>query len=119
MKEGHARHPVGPFAACEGKSIGPPSMITTLNQKLMLRFPDRVGIVADSAIRIAKLGMNIASIEVRRSDDEAQIFLEVENAAHPDGHGRLAASLERVADLRRFATLKPSRWRSVKTGYGW
>ncbi len=80
-------------------------MKTGPNQKLMLRFRDRVGIVADISARIAELGMNIASMEVQRLGDEAHVYLEIENTSHPGGHGRLAASLERVSDLRHIRSI--------------
>jgi transcriptional regulator of aroF, aroG, tyrA and aromatic amino acid transport len=72
------------------------------NQKLMLRFRDRVGIVADISALIAKLGMNIVAMEVQRRHDEAHVYLEIENARDRGGRERLRASLERVADLKRI-----------------
>lgn len=53
----------------------------------MLRFRDRVGIVADISVRIAGLGMNIASMEVQRLNDEAQSIWRLKIPAIPTDTG--------------------------------
>jgi hypothetical protein len=62
-------------AGIDDQQSRPRAMKPSSNQKLMLRFRDRVGIVADLSARIAGLGMNIASMEVQRRDDEAHVYL--------------------------------------------
>lgn len=48
--------------------------------KLQLLFKDRVGIVADVSRLIAENSLNITSMEVDRTADEAEVYLEIENA---------------------------------------
>ena len=50
-----------------------------LNHKLQLRFKDRMGIVADLSTILSQTGFNIVSMEVDRSGDVANVYMEVEN----------------------------------------
>ncbi len=50
-----------------------------MNIKLKLLFKDRVGIVADISVLIARQGFNIVSMEVIHKNIEAQVYVEIEN----------------------------------------
>jgi len=76
--------------------------------KLELRFRDRVGIVADISARIAAEGLNIASMEVQRAEEETLVYVDLESALDFPGRGRLLTSLGGIPDLvqvRPIATL--------------
>lgn len=49
-----------------------------MNIKLEMKFVDRVGIVADISALLAKQGLNILSMEVKRREKNAFIYVEIE-----------------------------------------
>ena len=70
-----------------------------MNAKLKVSFKDRIGIVADISRLIALHGMNIASMEVIRKNDEAHVYVEVEGAGSSVDQTALFTFLGTVQDI--------------------
>ncbi len=81
--------------------------------KIELVFADRVGIVADVSVTIARHGLNIVSMEVVRREDKAHVYLEAEGDLVIATEGDLFAILGEAAGLLeiRFITTLPQEER--------
>ena len=75
--------------------------------KLELIFKDRVGIVADISVLIAKSGLNIVSMEVRRELDKANVYVETEKSTKGN---TIASRREIIQILGRIPDLIESRF---------
>ncbi len=73
-----------------------------MNAKLKVSFKDRIGIVADISRLIAQHGMNIASMEVVRENDEAHVYVEVEGAASAVDQTALFSFLGTIRDILKI-----------------
>ena len=73
-----------------------------MNVKLKVSFKDRIGIVADISRLIAQHGMNIASMEVVRKNDEAHVYVEVEGAASAVDQTALFSFLGTIKDILKI-----------------
>jgi PAS domain S-box-containing protein len=75
------------------------------NPKLKLCFRDRIGIVADISSRIAQNNLNIVSMEVVRKDDQAHVYLELENISTCLTQGNLPELFRDIDGLYEFKTI--------------
>ncbi len=75
------------------------------NAKLELRFKDRVGIVADLSARIAKNGMNIASMEVARNAGVTHVYVEIEDTGRLPGETAFFDIFGDTADLEQIRVI--------------
>lgn len=70
-----------------------------LNLKFELIFRDRVGIVADISVSIAKQGLNIVSMEVIKKADKLNVYVGMEDGTtHPEKQS-IFEILKRIPDL--------------------
>jgi len=74
--------------------------------KLKLHFTDRVGIVADVSSLLAQHHLSIMAMEVERTEDIADVYLEVENEQHGVSQEDVFEMLSNIADLREIRRIE-------------
>ena len=75
------------------------------NIKLYLLFKDRLGIVADISTLVARVQFNIVSMEVIRSEDKANVYLEIEIRSSGISQWELFDLLGKIPDLEELKAI--------------
>ncbi len=70
-----------------------------MNLKLELIFKDRIGIVADISVLLARQKLNIVSMEVERKEAQAFVYVETEGAAGRSNREEILKIIGRISDL--------------------
>jgi PAS domain S-box-containing protein len=76
------------------------------NTKLYLLFKDRLGIVADISTLVAEAQFNIVSMEVVRSDDKANVYLEIEGRSPGISRSEIFELLGKIPDLEEMKSIE-------------
>ena len=77
-----------------------------LNMKFKLIFKDRIGIVADISVLIAKHDLNIVSMEVERKLDQAHIYIELESIGIMPDDKKILGLLVTIPDLKDISVIE-------------
>ena len=82
--------------------------------KLQLRFKERIGIVADISTLLARRKLNIISMDVIRDEEQAHVFMEIENRHKPLSRAEIRHFLEGIENLEkiRFIDILPQEERA-------
>lgn len=80
--------------------------LATTNIKIRICFKDRIGIVADISTLIAVHSMNILTMELIRKDDEAHLYLEIENTGDTTKNEDLLRSFVKIMDFREIKLIE-------------